>query len=177
MKKHTVPYYTRKNDKVYLVIPSVKINDYRHKHELTIYIEEKQVYSGELWTKNNNMSVKREFELNELLKNQYSIKVRVLMSEDDEIFFDSDASYDPAKFGMVSLHREFIIFNDKKEIFTCNNKPTNYFIYSLNFDAFIVVPKEVTLIGKHLYNIYPKDGENLIGEKASVFFRSYGFEN
>lgn len=163
--KNTVPYYIRKNDKVYLVVPPLKINDYRDDHKLTIYVDEKQVYSNELFTKISNVTIKKEFDLNKLLKESNSIKVRVIVTENDEVLFDSD------KNGITSLHREFIIFWDKKELLASNYKPTNYFVYSLNFDSLEQVPEEVTHIGNKIYNIYPKVGENIIGKTRAVFFR------
>jgi hypothetical protein len=137
--------------------------------QLFVYVNEKQVCSEEMRTKRGELVVatkSREFELNDLLKfeNTNSINVRIEIKENEIIIFDSGQSK------TTSLNRDFILFDNEKEIFSQINKPTNYFVYSTNIDALKSVPDELTTLEKNLYNIYPKAGESLIGETKQVFF-------
>jgi hypothetical protein len=80
--------------------------------------------------------------------------------ENETILYDSNET----------LNREFILFEDEKEIFSQINKPSNYFVYSKNIDTLKNIPDELTTCSTNFYNIYPKVGETLTGEIKQVLF-------
>lgn len=171
-KQDITTRYIKNNNEILLCIPSIRLDGNNNTMQLAIYANEKQVFSGEMKTKRGELVVATnpmDFNLNELLHYSNSINIRIEIKEGNTIIFDSEKSK------VTSLNREFILFDGEKEIFSQINKPTNYFIYSLNIDALDGVQKlenedRLTTCGTNLYNIYPKAGENLKGETKQVFF-------
>ncbi|MDR1974634.1 MAG: hypothetical protein LBQ31_08185, partial [Bacteroidales bacterium] len=166
-KQNIVAKYIRNDDKVFLCIPSIRLDDDNNTMSLTVYTNGEQVLSEEMQTKRREFIVAtkpREFELNELLEYDDSINVRIEIKENEIVIFDSE------KNKTTSLKREFILFDGEKEIFSQINKLTNYFVYSKDIDTLKSAPTELTTYGENLYNIYPNAGESLIGEIKKVFF-------
>lgn len=171
-KQDITARYIKNNNEVLLCIPSIRLDSNNNIMQLSIYVNEKQVYFEEMRTKRGELVVATkpiDFKLNELLDCSDSISVRIEIQEDNTIIFDSEKSK------TTSLNREFILFDSEKEIFSQINKPTNYFIYSLNIDALEGVQNlenedRLTTCGANIYNIYPKAGENLKGKTKHVFF-------
>jgi hypothetical protein len=166
-KQDITAKYIKNNNEILLCIPSIRLDDSNNTMRLLIYVNEKQVYFEEMRTKRGELVVATkpiDFKLNDLLSSCNSINIKVIITENDTIIFDSE------KNKTTSLNREFILFDGEKEIFSQINKPTNYFVYSKDIDALKSVPDELTTYGTNLYNIYPNAGESLIGESKQVFF-------
>jgi hypothetical protein len=167
-KQNIAAKYVRDDDAVFLCIPSIRLDDENNKMQLTIYVDGEQYSSEEMRTKRGELVVatkSKELELNELLKSdtETTIIIRVEIKENGTVIFDSDGNK------TTSLHREFILFEGEKEIFSQINKPSNYFVYSKDIDA-LQKPDELKTFSTNLYNIYPKAGENLTGKTKQVFF-------
>ena len=159
--------YIINDNEVFLCIPSIRLENDNKKIWLSIYANTQQVYSEEMRTKRGEFVVATkpvDFNLNELLKRNDSINIRVKIKEEETIIFDTEQSK------TTSLNREFILFDGQKETFSQIIRPTNYFVYSKDIDAFKSVPDELTTFGTNIYNIYPKAGESLISETKQVFF-------
>lgn len=159
--------YLKIDNDIFLCIPSIRLDDKNSIMKLSIYVEDKLHYSEEMNIKHGelvNTTKPLDFELNELLNSVQSVKMRVEISENDTIVFNSE------KNKSTSLNRELILFDNEKEIFSQINKPTNYFIYSKDIDSLKMVPDELNTYGTNLYNIYPKAGESIIGETKQIFF-------
>ena len=166
-KQDIVVKYIKNDNEVFLCIPSIRLDDSYSIMWLTVYVNGKQAHSEEMRTKRGELVVSTkpiEFELNELLRHNDSIKVRVEIKEDQTVIFDSE------KNKATSLNREFLLFESEKEILSQINKPTNYFVYSKDIDGLISTPDDLTTCGTNIYNIYPNAGESLIGETKQVFF-------
>ncbi|HZK69292.1 MAG TPA: hypothetical protein VFC36_06830, partial [Paludibacter sp.] len=166
-KQNIVAKYIRNDNEVFLCIPSIRLDDDNNTMRFLVSIDGEQVYSEEMRTKRGELVVatkQKEIELNYLLKGHNSINVKIVITENGVIFFDSEKSK------TTSLNREFILFDGEIEVFSQINKPTNYFVYSKNIDALRNKPEELTTYGNNLYNIYAKAGDRLTGETKQVFF-------
>lgn len=166
-KQDIVVKYNRDDNKVRLCIPCIRLDDSNNTRLLSIYENEKLGYSEEMRTKRGELVITTqpvELELNELLKYDNEINLRVEIKENGAIIFNSE------KNKTTSLYREFILFEDDKEVLSQINKPTNYFVYSKNIDGLKNTPQELTTYGTNIYNIYPTVGESLTGETRQVFF-------
>jgi len=166
-KQNIVAKYIRNDNEVFLYIPSIRLDDDTNQMQLLVYVDGEQIYSEEMRTKRGELVVatkQKEFELNDLLKKYGTVNVRIEITENGVVIFDSEGNK------TTSLKREFILFDGEKEVFSQINKPTNYFVYSKDIDALKSIPAELTTCGTNLYNIYPNAGESLIGEIKQVFF-------
>lgn len=166
-KQNIVAKYIRNANRVFLCIPSVRLDDSNSTIWLRIYVSGNLSYSEEMRTKRGELVVATkpvELELNELLKYDNEINLRVEIKENGTIIFDSE------KNRTTSLCREFILFEDDKEVLSQINKPANYFVYSKNIDGLKNTPQELATYDTNIYNIYPTVGESLIGETRQVFF-------
>lgn len=162
-KQNIVAKYIRNEDKVLLCIPPIRLDNEDDTMCLSVYVNGKQFCSEEMRTKRGELVIstkEKEFDLNDLLKYSESINVQIKITENETLIFDSKET----------LYREFILFEDEKEILSQINKPSNYFIYSLNLDALKTTPDHLTTYSTNLYNIYPKAGETLTGKIKQVFF-------
>ncbi len=166
-KQNIVVKYIRNDNEVFLCIPSIRLDDDTNTIQLLIYVGGEQVFSEEMRTKRGELVVATkqiELELNDLLKGYDSINVRIKISENGVVIFDSE------KNKTTSLSREFILFDGDREVFSRINKSSNYFVYSKDMDELKSIPKELTTYSKNLYNIYPIAGESLKGKVKQVFF-------
>jgi hypothetical protein len=166
-KQDIAAKYIKNDNEVFLCIPSIRLDDVNGIMKLSIIVNENLFYSEEMITKRGELVISTkpiDFRLNELLHSFDLIKIRVEIRENDTLIFDSE------KNKTTSLYREFILFDNEKEIFSQINKPNNYFIYSKDIDLLKIVPDDLYTCGKNLYNIYPKAGESIIGEKKQIFF-------
>jgi len=166
-KQNIVAKYIKDDKEVFLCIPSIRIDDHTNTMILLVFVNGEQVYSKEMRTKRGELIITTkpiEFELNKLLKGYDSIKVNVIIKEDETIIFDSENNK------TTKLNREFILFDGEKEVFSQINKPTNYFIYSQNIDALKQTPNELKTYCANLYNIYPSAGECLESKTRKVVF-------
>ena len=159
--------YIRSENKVFLCIPSIRLDNSNNTMWLTIYANGKLCYSDEMRTKRGELVIATkpvEFELNELLRYDKEVNLRAEIKENGKIIFDSE------KNKTTSLYREFILFEDDKEVLSQINKPTNYFVYSRDIDGLKNTPQQLTTYGANIYNIYPTVGESLTGETRQVYF-------
>ncbi len=166
-KRNIGAKYIRNNDKVFLCIPSIRLDDSNNIMSLSVYVNGKLSYSEEMRTKRGELVIATksiELELNELLKYSNEINLKVEIQENGIIIFDSE------KGKTTSLYREFILFEDEKEVESQFNIPTNYFVYSKNIDGLKNTPQDLTTYGTNIYNIYPTVGESLTGKTRQVFF-------
>jgi len=166
-KQNIVAKYIKSDNEIFLCIPSIRLDDDTNTMRLLVYVDGEQVRSEEMRTKRGELVVatrQKEFELNDLLKRHDSINVRIEITENGVVIFDSE------KNKTTSLNREFILFDGEIEVFSQINKPTNYFVYSKDIDALRNKPEELTTYGNNLFNIYPKAGDRLTGETKQVFF-------
>ncbi|MDD4110385.1 MAG: hypothetical protein PHS54_02400 [Clostridia bacterium] len=166
-KQNIVVKYIRNDKDVFLCIPSIRLDDDKNTLWLKIYVNGNHICSEEMSTKRGELVVatkQKEFEVNDLLKRCALINIRIVITENKEVIFDSE------KNKTTTLNREFILFDGENEIFSQINKPTNYFVYSKDIDSLKSTPAELTTYSINLYNIYPIAGENLTGDIKQVFF-------
>jgi hypothetical protein len=168
-KQNIVAKYIREDDEVFLCIPSIRLDDENSKMHLTIFVNGESVLSEEMRTKRGELvfaTKQIEKNLNDLLKWQETINVKVEIKENGTVIFDSERN------STTLLHREFILFDNEKEVLSQINKPTNYFVYSKDIDKLKAIPQEIQTCSTNsfLHNIYPTAGESLIGETRQVFF-------
>lgn len=166
-KENIVAKYIRDGNSVFLYIPSIRLDDGDSIVSLKVFIKREQILTQEIRTKRGELVVATkqiQLELNDLLKNSDTINLQVEIKENHTVIFDSERNK------ATSLNREFILFEDEKEVLSQINKQTNYFVYSKAIDALKRIPDELTTYGTNLYNIYPKAGESLSGVIKQVFF-------
>ena len=162
-KQNITAKYIRNEDKVLLCIPPIRLDNENDIMRLSVYINSKQHCSEEMRTKRGELVVstkEKEFDLNDLLKYSESINIQIKITENEAILYDSKET----------LNREFILFEDEKEILSQINKPSNYFVYSKNIDGLKSTPQELTTYSTNFYNIYPTAGESLTGTIKQVLF-------
>lgn len=166
-KENIVAKYIRYENSVLLYIPSIRLDDGNSIVSLKVFVNGEQILTLAISKKPSELVVvtkQIELELNNLLKNSDTINLQVEINENQTVIFDSERNK------ATSLNREFILFEGEKEVLSQINKPTNYFVYSKAIDALKRKPDELTTYGVNLYNIYPKAGESLLGDKKQVFF-------
>jgi len=166
-KENIVAKYFRDENTVFLYIPSIRLDDINSIVTLKVFVNGELIRSDEIRTKRGELVVATkqiEFELNDLLRNYYTINLSVEIKENHTVIFDSERNK------ATSLNREFILFEGENEVLSQINKPSNYFVYSKDIDALRRIPDELTTYGTNLYNIYPKAGESLSGLIKQVFF-------
>ena len=161
-KDNIVAKYRRNDKSVTLCIPPIRLNDNSGKMILFVEVGGNEVYCDVMRTKRGELvttTKQIELDLDQLLENSSSIDVRVHIKENEELIYDS----------ITSLYREFIVFEDEKEVLGHTLSPSNYFVYALDVDR-IKTPDECHGYSRHLYNIYPRVGEMLAGDYKQVLF-------
>jgi hypothetical protein len=162
-KQNIAAKYIRSEDNVFLCIPPIRLDNENDTMCLCVYVNGEQFCSEEMRTKRGELVVstkEKEFDLNDLLRCSKHINVQIKITEKKTVIYDSKDT----------LNREFILFENEKEIFSQINKPSNYFVYSKDVDALKSIPDDLTIYSTNLYNIYPKVGESLTGETKQVLF-------
>lgn len=168
-KQNIIVRYIKDRDEVLLCVPSIRLDDAHgdKKMQLAIYVDQELAHTEDMRTKRGELVFATKqitLSLNKLIQDKKAINIRVEITEDGTTIFDSGKSK------TTLLSREFIVFDGDKEIFSHINRPTNYFVYSLDIDALKQLPKELTTVGRNLYNIYPSAGESLEGATKQMFF-------
>jgi len=162
-KQNIAAKYIRNENITLLCIPKIRLDNENDIMQLSVYINGEQYYSEEMRTKRGELVVstkEKEFDLNTLLQYSDSINIQVRITENEVVLYDSKET----------LNREFILFEDEKEILSPINKPSNYFVFSKNIDGLKKTPQELTTYSTNLYNIYPTAGETLTGTLKEVIF-------
>ncbi|MDR2828115.1 MAG: hypothetical protein LBV51_01695, partial [Acholeplasmatales bacterium] len=161
--------YAHSKNETLIIIPAIRIDSINQKLYLEIFVGDNEflVHSQEIPTKIGEITVttkQLEFDLNDIVRKEKEIKIRVIIKENNVAIFDSKTS------NKYTLDRDFILFDNKREIFTQYNDLNNYFVYSLKPDYLLQKPEKFNRINTNLYNIYPKDGEKLFGLTKQIYF-------
>ena len=161
-KQNIVVKFIRRNDDVFLRIPSIRFASGESPIlRLTVYDETDTILESRYMpTKIGEItvtSVQQDFALNELLNKAQTFCLRIEITENGKVIFNK------------TVKREFIIFDNEKEVTSSILKPNNYFVYSTFIDE-LHLPLAIYTIGKNLYNIYPIDGEMLGGSEKHIIF-------
>ncbi|OQC13396.1 MAG: hypothetical protein BWX72_01636 [Firmicutes bacterium ADurb.Bin080] len=154
--------FMRENDKVFLIIPPIRLDEKETNVILSVYvgIDDKGKLSEELFTKIGELTIttkETHIDLDEILEGENRIILRVEISENGSIIFNK------------KIDKEFILFDDESELQSQIHKENNYFLYSLDISE-LNTPENIFAIGNNVYNICPKAGETLSGEDRKVFF-------
>lgn len=164
-KQNITPKFLRKGDKVYLCVPPIRFASGEDpKLWLSIYVENnaEPTVSKEIFTRRGEItvtSVQQDIELNYLLQEASGINIRVEITENGKDIFNK------------TITKDFIVFDNEKELTNRILKAGNYFVYTLTIDD-LQVPTAISTIAKNLYNIYPTEGEVLSSEQRQVVFTS-----
>lgn len=164
-KQNITPKFVRKGEKVYLCIPPIRFASGEDpKLWLSIYVDDsdKPIVSKEIFTRYGEItvtSVQQDIELNCLLQEASEINFRVEITENGKDIFNK------------TIVKDFLIFDNEKELSNRILKAGNYFVYALTIDG-LQVPTAISTIAKNLYNIYPTEGEILSSEQRQVVFTS-----
>jgi hypothetical protein len=161
-KRNITSKFIRNDNNVNLVIPPIRLDGKGSTVWLSVYAGEngERRYSDELFTRYGELTVttkQKDFDLNELLKQDRSIRIRVEITENGTVLYDK------------VIEREFILFDGENEVLSQLNKSSNYFVYARDIYS-LKMPTDIQTCGGNLYNIYPKAGETLAGETRQVFF-------
>ena len=157
--------YVYENGKVSLRIPSFYADGdgyIRYRAEIFIGQEDTPSRSFDLPLRHGELitvTKQKEVELNDLLKDRKEIDIRVVIREGNEKIYDS----------LSGLNREFILFEKEREVLKQICRPTNYFIYCKNVDD-LSMPASTQRVDADIYNIYPEEGEELVGQKRRYLF-------
>ena len=157
--------FVRKGLDTYLCIPPIRFARGEYpKLWLSIYVgdQTKPIRSGEIFTRIGEITVtsaQQDIKLNDILRGASAINLRVEITENGKTIFDK------------TIEKDFILFDDEKELANRILKVGNYFVYSLSIDS-LQVPTAITTVSSNLYNIYPTDGEILSSENRQIFFTS-----
>lgn len=161
-KQNITTKFIRYDKNVYLVIPPVRLDNKESTVWVSIYAGKsgERYYSNALFTRYGELTVtttQKEFDLNELLHDDESIKIKIEITENGIVLYDK------------TIEREFILFDGENEVLSQLNKSSNYFFYARNIDN-LQVPTGIQTYGSNLYNIYPKAGETLAAATRQIFF-------
>jgi len=155
--------YVLDNGIVKLFVPSIRL---RNNFEYEPIIE---IKNGDQIFKSETMCVRGsgilmatspiEYKLNNIsFGNKIDISVKIFHC--DYIIYDSKNS----------LKREFIVFNEYKEIISQNCMPGPYFVYTQSFSSLIQHPNDIHKSDNNTYNFYAEDGEILQSKDKTVLF-------
>lgn len=164
-KQNIVVKFVRKEEGVYLCVPPIRFASGEEPQLwLSIYSNNgaKPIVSKEIFTRRGEItvtSVQQNIELNDLLQDASEIKLRIAISENGKEIFNKE------------IEKDFIIFDNEKELTNRILKAGNYFVYTLKIDD-LQAPTTISTIAKNLYNIYPTEGEILSSEQRQIFFTS-----
>ncbi len=155
--------FLRKEKDAYLCVPPIRFARGEYPELwLSVYIcnQPSPIVSKEIFTRTGEMtvtSVQEDIKLNDLLREVSDINIRVKINENGELIFDK------------TITRDFILFDNEKELTNRILRVGNYFVYSLSIDS-LQTPTVINTVAANLYNIYPDDGEVLGGDNRQVFF-------
>jgi len=167
-KKNISVKFIRFDDTVYLVIPSLRIdNGTTNSFYLSVFVcdspmPEPEYNKKELFTKRGEFTetTKQEnINLNNLLKDNNKIKIQIEIKENETIIFSK------------YIEKEYILFENENEVLNNINYISNYFLYSRDITSLKNIPDEIKPISSNLYNIYPKAGEIISGNERDVYFQ------
>ena len=162
-KQNITLNFVRRDAEVCLYIPPIRFASRDNPRLwLSIYKDNsvKPIESREIFTKKGEITITSSpqyIKLNDLLQGAFGINLRVEITDRGEEIFNK------------IIKRDFIIFDDEKELSNRILKVGNYFVYTLSADG-LQVPISISTIAKNLYNIYPVEGEILGSEHRQVIF-------
>ena len=155
--------FLRREENTYLCVPPIRFARGEYPELwLSVYIcnQSSPIVSKEIFTRIGEMtvtSVQQDIKLNDLLRDVSDINIRVEITENGETIFDK------------AIEKDFILFDNEKELTNKILKVGNYFVYSLSIDS-LQTPTVISTVAANLYNIYPTDGEVLGSDNRQVFF-------
>ena len=164
-KQNIIPKFLQKGGEVYLCIPPIRFASGEDpKLWLSIYVDNsaEPIESKEIFTRRGEItvtSVQQDIELNYLLQKASGINFRVEITENGKDIFNK------------TIIKDFIVFDNEKELSNRILKTGNYFVYTLTIDD-LQVPTAISTITKNFYNIYPTEGEVLSSGQRQVVFTS-----
>jgi hypothetical protein len=162
----TVKYFNY-DGVVVLSIPPIRADDFSAQMWLSVYVNGEEHISQRMGTKCGELVVATipiTLSINDLSILGDTVDIKVTIKENGTILFDSESN------NATSLKREFIVFDGEKEVLRQNNKPNNYFLYSRDVDTLKSLPAELSTMSSCFYNIYPIDGESIIGKTKQMHF-------
>lgn len=162
-KQNITIKFIHKESNVYLCIPPIRFAVGEDPNLwLSIYVENRTepVITKEIFTQRGEItvtSVQQEIELNNLLHKANEFHLRIEITENGKELFNK------------TIDRDFLLFDNEKELTNSVLKVGNYFVYSLSVDD-LQTPISISTIAKNLYNIYPTERETLGGRQKQVVF-------
>lgn len=162
-KQNITVKFVQNDAEVYLCIPAIRFTIGEDpKLRLFIYYgnDSAPIVSEDMFTKRGEItltSVQREIELNDLLRDESAIDIRVVITENEINIYEK------------TIKKDFILFDNGKEFVGKVLKPGNYFVYTACIER-LQTPTAISTVTKNLYNIYPAAGEFLsCGQRQVVF--------
>ncbi len=155
--------FLRREEDTYLCVPPIRFARGEYpKLWLSVYIcnQSSPIVSKEIFTRTGEMTVtsaQQDIKLNDLLREVSDINIRVEIAENGKTIFDK------------TIEKDFILFDNEKELTNRILKVGNYFVYSLSIDS-LQTPTVINTVAANLYNIYPDDGEVIGSDNRQVFF-------
>lgn len=162
-KQNITVKFVRREEKVFLCVPPIRFASGENPQLwLSIYIDgaDKPIVSREIFTRRGEIIVtseQQDIELNGLVRDTPNINLRVEITENGRDIFNK------------TIEKDFILFDNDKEITGRILKTGNYFVYAKAIDE-LQVPIAIHTISKNLYNVYPTEGEILSGPQRQVIF-------
>lgn len=162
-KQNITAKFVRREEKVFLCVPPIRFASGENPQLwLSIYIDgaDKPIESKEIFTRRGEIIVtseQQDIELNRLLRGTPNINLRVEITENRKDIFNK------------TIEKDFILFDNDKEIIGRVLKTGNYFVYTKAIDE-LQVPIAIHMISKNLYNVYPTEGEILCSSQRQVIF-------
>ena len=155
--------YILDNGNVKLVIPPIRlIENFEYEPIIEITLYEKILLKESLITTGSGiiMATKlKEYYLANLLDNN-DIKMNIKITHKNHVIYDS----------RDSLYRDFIIFEDSKELLTHECNPGVYIIYIADFKNIFQYPDIIYPVGTNTYSIESKENDILQGINKTVVF-------
>ena len=144
-----------------IIIPSFCLKDnFDYDPYIEIYVDGKLSKNERLDTKGSGiimMTYQKEYELSSL----NSLKILIKITHCDKVIYDSK----------TSLFRDFIIFNDRKEIISNECIPGLYYLYIPEFNILLQYPDDIHRVQQLLtYSFTAKENECLQSKNKTVFF-------
>lgn len=148
-----------------IVVPPIRLlNNYDYKPYMEIKVNDNSVICFEMETKGSGIIMstsQMEYPLGNL-QLEKTIGISIVITHHEEVIYDSKES----------LYREFILFNNSKEVMTQDCLPGIYFLYTTCLEDMFQYPRDIHSNYCNTYSFEAFDGEVLQSNSRTVFFSS-----
>lgn len=159
------PKYILEDSVAKLIIPSIRlIDNYEYNPVIEVMINGSQVIMTRMPTQGSGILMATtaiEYNLSSFKYNSI-LDIKIKITHCDIIIYNSKDT----------LKREFILFNDYKEVLALDCLPGSYFLYTKDINSLLQYPKDIQKTALNTYSLKAYEGDMIQSNNKSVFFVS-----